>query len=139
MLEGLPCDFQQHPLLGVGLGNFEVISNRLHGVDTVPHQYALGFLSELGIPGACLALGLMAALLGLAWRARRVAGTPPERSLALGTWAAMIGFAVHNQIESTIYGEQYKILLVLLAAATWGLARVERHANPVCDLPQSCK
>jgi hypothetical protein len=134
-----------HPILGIGLGNFEVISNRLHGVDTVPHQFGLGFLCETGVPGLILALGFMAALLGLAWRARSRARTPAARSLALGAWAAMIGFAAHNQIESTIYGEQYKILLLMLAAATWGLCRepeetsepVVRNAIPSRDLPQS--
>ncbi len=117
--------FLEHPLLGIGLGNFSVISNRLHGVDTVPHQYELGFLCELGVPGLLLALGVMASLLRLAWRARSAAATPAARSLALGTWAATIGFAVHNQLESTIYGEQYKLVLVMLAAAAWGLTQPE--------------
>jgi hypothetical protein len=122
-------EFLARPLTGVGLGNFEVISNRLHGVDTVPHNYELGFLCELGLPGLLLALAWMGALLRLAWRARAAAATPPARALAAGLWAAMVAFAVHNQFESTIYGEQYKIMLVVVAAAAWGVARPRNDAR----------
>ena len=42
------------PILGIGLNNFSVVSNRLTGVDTVPHNLELGYLAELGVPGFLL-------------------------------------------------------------------------------------
>ncbi len=97
------AQFLDHPVLGLGLGNFAVASNRLHGVDIVPHQYLLGFLAELGLPGLLIALGFMVALPRTTWRARTAAASPGQSALALGVWAALLGFAVHNQFESTIY------------------------------------
>jgi O-antigen ligase len=114
--------FARHPVFGIGLNNFSVAANRLTGVDTVPHNLELGLLAETGIPGFALGLFWVAALLTAAWRARHRARTPRARALAVGLWAACIGFVVHNQFESTLYGQQYKILLLVVAAATWRLA-----------------
>ena len=122
--------FCRNPLLGVGLNNFSVISHRLTGVDTVPHNFELGFLSELGLPGALLAI-LWAGTLGVtAWRARCAARSSRERALGLGVWAAFVGFAIHNQFESTLYGEQFKIVLMLLSAATWRLSLAAAPPEP---------
>lgn len=114
--------FLTHPVFGLGLDNFSVVLNRLRGVDTVPHNFELGFLAEVGLPGLVLALAWAWALGATAWRARARAGDARERSLALGLWGAFVGFAVHNQFESTIYGQQYKMMLMAVAAATWRLS-----------------
>ena len=116
-------EFVKHPVLGIGLNNFSVSSNRLTGVDTVPHNFQLGFLAELGLVGFLIACAWMWAVGASAHRARRTASTGPERALALGLWGAFLAFAIHNQFESTIYGEQFKILLVLVAAAAWRLGQ----------------
>ena len=115
-------EFWSSPLFGIGINNFSVASNRLEGVDTVPHNLELGFLAELGAPGLVLVLIWVGTLGAAAWRARQRAQTPRARVLALGLWAAFLGFMLHNQFESTLYGEQFKLLLVLVAAATWRLA-----------------
>ena len=115
--------FLRHPLLGVGLNVFSVVSHRLHGVDTVPHNFELGFLAELGLPGLLLALAWGWALGAGARLARRHAATPRERSLALGLSAAFVAFALHNQVESTLYGQQFKMLLLVYAAAAWTIGR----------------
>src|SRR5205085_5440139 len=96
---------------------FSVVAHRLHGLDTVPHNLELGFLAELGVPGLLLALAWCWGLGAGARRALRAAATPRERTLALGLWAAFLGFALHNQVESMLYGQQYKMLLVVYAAA----------------------
>jgi len=114
-------EFLRHPVLGIGLNNFSVISHRFHGEDTVPHNLELGYLVELGLPGLLLALAFVFALGLAAWRARSVAATR-DRALGLGLWAAFLAFLVHNQFESTIYGEQFKILFMIVAAATWRLS-----------------
>jgi O-antigen ligase len=115
-------EFVRHPVLGIGLNNFSVSAHRLTGVDTVPHNFALGFLAELGGVGLFLALAVCATMLVEAWRARAGAPTGADRSLGLALWAAFVAAALHNLIESTIYGEQFKILLVLCAVATARLA-----------------
>jgi hypothetical protein len=57
-----------------------------------------------------------------AWRARSAAMESRDRGLGLALWAAFVAAALHNLIESTIYGEQFKILLVLSLAAAARLA-----------------
>ena len=113
----------KHPLLGIGLNNFSVVAHSLHGVDTVPHNLELGFFSELGIPGLLMVLAWVLVLLRSALAAIRASRSAGERSLALGCGAAVLGAVLHNQVESTLYGEQFKLLLFVLAAAIWRLAR----------------
>ncbi len=131
----------QHPLLGVGLNNFSVAAHSLHGVDTVPHNLETGLFAELGVVGLVLALAWGGTLLASAWRAVRAGRVPRERVLALGAAAAVLGAAIHNQVESTLYGEQFKILLFLVAAALWRLGLPERAScNPALppDPPIAC-
>ena len=109
--------FLAHPLLGIGINNFSVASHILRGLDTVPHHLELGWLAELGLPGALFGLAALAAPLAGAWRLRRRAACPAERALSAGMLAAWAGMLAHNQVESTLYGGQYKLLLLLLAAA----------------------
>lgn len=123
--------FVRQPLLGLGLNNFSVVSNRLTGVDTVPHNLELGLLAELGLPGLVLCFAWIGRFGACAWRARDGRRTPGERALGLGVWAAFVGFFVHNQFESTLYGEQYKILLMMVTAAAAALAgSCDLHDRP---------
>jgi O-antigen ligase len=110
-------EFVRHPLFGIGLNNFSVSSHRLTGVDTVPHNLELGYLAELGLPGLGLVLAGLVALLGLGWQARRHAPAGGEYALGVSLWATFLAAAIHNQFESTIYGEQYKLVLMLTIAA----------------------
>lgn len=119
--------FLHHPLWGLGLNNFSVAANRLTGVDTVPHHLELGVLAELGLPGLVLLILWVVTLGRDTWRARGAGRSSADRSLGLGVWAAFIAFFVHNQMESTLYGEQYKILLMMTAAAAWRLASGVSH------------
>ena len=120
------------PLVGVGLNNFSVAAHRLTGVDTVPHNFELGFLVELGPVGLAIAVAWMVAALALARRAARNA-RGPDRALAIAVASGIVGFAVHNQIESTIYGEQYKVLLFVVLA---GAAALARSGLPRGDVPR---
>ena len=114
--------FLQHPIFGIGINNFSVVANRLRGMDNTPHNFELGYAVELGVPGLLLALGWALALGHTAWRARRAAAGGGQRTLGLGLWAAFIGFAVQGQVEPNIYGQQFKMMLFTVAAATWRLA-----------------
>jgi O-antigen ligase len=129
----------QHPLLGIGLNNFSVAAHSLHGVDTVPHNFESGFFAEVGIVGLALALVWGGTLLASAWRAVRASRGTRERTLALGAAAAVLGAAIHNQVESTIYGEQFKLFLFLVAAAIWRLGLPERAScNPAGPHTPDC-
>ncbi len=127
-------EFARHPLLGIGLNNFSVSAHRLTGVDTVPHNLELGFLAELGLIGLLLAVCGTAALLRLGWSARKTSGG--GRALGVALWATFLAAAIHNQFESTIYGEQYKLVLVLTIAVAARLASgsIDPHAG--CEAPQ---
>jgi O-antigen ligase len=114
--------FLRHPLMGIGINNFSVVAHRLRGMDNTPHNFELGFAVELGVPGLLLALGWALALGHTAWRARRTAAAGGARTLGLGLWAAFIGFAVQGQVEPNVYGQQFKMLLFVVGAATWRLA-----------------
>jgi O-antigen ligase len=123
-------EFLAHPILGIGLNNFSVVSHLLRGLDTVPHNLELGWLAELGLPGALLGLAVVLAPLRSAWRVRVTAHSPAERAVAAGLLAAWAGVIAHNQVESTIYGGQFKIVMLLLAAATWAFERA-RAGPPI--------
>jgi exopolysaccharide production protein ExoQ len=123
--------FVRRPITGVGINCLASITERLRGRQTVPHNLELGYLAETGIVGLALVLAWVVALGRVFLAPLRAARTPGERSLAAGLLAVFIGFALHNQVESTIYGQQYKTLLVVTAAAAWGLARRWRAA-PAC-------
>lgn len=114
-------EFLRAPLTGIGLNNFSVAAHRLTGVDTVPHNFALGYLAELGLPGLAFAMLAAGSIVVAAWRGR-CAAPATERGLALGVWAAVVAAAVHNQFESTVCGGQYKILFAIAAVATARLA-----------------
>lgn len=107
--------FMEHSLTGLGLNNFSVASHQLRGLDTVPHQLVLGLLAEVGLPGTVLAMGFMLLPLVAGWRRWRHATDPAERAMAAGLLAAWAGMLAHNQVESTVYGGQFKLFLVLLA------------------------
>ncbi len=122
--------FTARPLFGLGINNFSVASHVLRGLDTVPHQLELGLLAEVGLPGTVLALGALFVPLGMAWRGWRRASRPQDKALHAGILAAWAGMLAHNQVESTLYGGQFKLCLALLAAASWALER-ERVDSPV--------
>lgn len=127
-------EFTRHPLLGIGLNNFSVSAHRLTGVDTVPHNLELGFLAELGLVGLLLTLAGLAALLRLGWRARKSMGGGNDLGVAL--WATFLAAAIHNQFESTIYGEQYKLILVLTIAAAARLTSGSNDSGTGCEAPK---
>jgi O-antigen ligase len=122
--------FVSHPIAGVGLNNFSVVSNVLHGIDLVPHNLELGFLAELGLVGALLGMIWVGALGWTAWRLGANARDPRAQALGLGLWASWLAFLLHNQLESTLYGQQFKLLLFVVAAATWRLSKVEESPRP---------
>ena len=112
----------------LGLNNFSVASHVLRGLDTVPHQLELGLLAEVGLPGTLLGLALLVVPLVQAWRLWRRATCTADQALYGGMLAAWVGMLAHNQVESTLYGEQFKLFIALLAAALWAFGRARESA-----------
>jgi O-antigen ligase len=91
-----------HPVLGIGAGNFPLVSPRYgllaHG--GLPYRHAhdivLTFGAELGFVGIFALLWLAVALGRLCWRAIEARGDPRVGLLALGLVAAMAGVVITN-------------------------------------------
>ncbi|HET6944394.1 MAG TPA: O-antigen ligase family protein [Gaiellaceae bacterium] len=87
--------FTRHPGGGTGAGTFELTNQMLRHSPVVvdePHNTPLQFLSETGIVGLLLYLGVAAGALWGAWRARR-----DPAGLALGIAVAV--FFVHGIVD----------------------------------------
>jgi O-antigen ligase len=126
------------PLLGVGVGNFEVTSiqyllapgaiDSAEYIITTPkvaHNTFLQATAELGIPGGALFLGVTLFCLGCAWAAMRIYARGPDRDmemLARGLFVALIGYFTAIQFLSENYSKLFYILLGL-GPALLALAR----------------
>jgi tetratricopeptide (TPR) repeat protein len=87
--------FTRHPVGGTGAGTFELTNQMLHRSPEVvdePHNTPLQFLSETGIVGFLLYLGVAGGALWGAWRARR-----DPAGLALGIGVAV--FFAHAIVD----------------------------------------
>ena len=125
--------YDQRPLLGVGLTNFQTAhaglpskprhsSQRrlLHGdeVLTPPHannMYA-NVLAELGIAGFVALLALLAAVLLAALRGTR-GPDPWVAAVALGLGAGTLTFAAHNVLEYTLLQTAAPLLVIAVVVA----------------------
>lgn len=121
---------RDHPLLGIGLGNFRVVESRyipgnlnlLQAPEVlknrlVTHNTYLEVLSELGTIGLALLLGIIAASLATAWRGIGLAGgtmipaSLVARGLVAGTIALLAAYVF-------LSGEYEKLLWLLLGLLT---------------------
>jgi tetratricopeptide (TPR) repeat protein len=96
-----------------------------------PHSVPLQFLSETGVVGALLGLGALSLLLVAAGRsARREAGTPGERGMAMALLAGGVAYAVHS-----LYDWDWNIPAVTIPALIFigGLAGSSRGADGSAD------
>jgi putative inorganic carbon (HCO3(-)) transporter len=129
-----PRIIADHPLLGVGAGNFGVVSSRygLHDVDTstttlLPfdhaHNVPLTIAAEQGIPGlaalAVFALGCLS-LMVRAVRGRGIA----DRQLALGLTAALLGLAV---VGATDFPVRTDVIVAAAMIDVGALIALVRH------------
>ena len=124
--------WSDHPMLGVGSGNFVVVEPAyatrnldLRRADLVvdtpkgAHNSYLHELTELGLVGLGLFVAVLAATLTLGWRAVRIAGRfadPDADMLARGTIIALIGMLAAITFISAAHLEQLWLLLGLTAA-----------------------
>jgi putative inorganic carbon (HCO3(-)) transporter len=138
---------RDHPLLGIGAGNFPVVepsyAARTQNVPAVTlvvdrphvvHNSYLELLAELGIPGLLCFLGLVATSVTLGWRAVRrfaAAGEDELELLARGVLVALCGILVAAIFLSAEYEKQLWLLLgftvPLARIAQERVAAVSRH------------
>jgi putative inorganic carbon (HCO3(-)) transporter len=97
-----------HPILGVGLGNFmrqyPRYMLREAGHEPVvfhPHNLLLDTWTSLGIPGLVALVWIQTAFFGLGLRLYRRLTTEPElQALTLGLMASMISFLAHGLVDT---------------------------------------
>lgn len=109
--------FQQHPLLGAGLGSFRIAER------TVVHNTAFWFLADFGLVGLSTLLGFLGWFFFKAWFTYRVApetNKPLVLALLLGQ-TAMFGLAMG--IEA--FYQRHWWLIMALIASSYSIARRE--------------
>jgi O-antigen ligase len=116
--------FRDHPLLGVGLDNFEIeyssYAQRV-AVDFRPearaaHSLYLEALAETGVLGTFGLLALLLAALGAGWRARTRA-TGNDRLLGEGCFVALVAFLVCAATLHLTYPRYLWVFVALAFAA----------------------
>jgi len=135
----------QHPVLGVGVSNFQVAEGTISPLAkrqeerglavywTAAHNTLVQVGAELGVPGLLLVIGLFAtAFASLRRVARRaLSASPPARDLsrlAQTLMAALVGFGVGAFFLSLAYTDML-YTLAALAIALQKVARVEAVRN----------
>lgn len=95
--------FRDHPLQGVGAGNYDrtyFLERRTSEDIRQPHSIQLQTLGELGVVGgAALALFLGAVLFGFARRVRGARGRLEDRGLAVAAGGAFLVWLVHTSVD----------------------------------------
>jgi len=133
-----------HPILGVGIGNFEQVersyasrTTNLPAIDLVldethvVHNTYLELLAELGPIGLGCFLALVGASLGLGWRAVRAFARTGRTDLELigrGVLVGLCGMLAASVFLSAEYEKQLWLLLGF-AAALAGLAEASPSAS----------
>ena len=123
---------REHPVLGVGIGNFPVVepsyasrTTNLSQVDyvvnapQVVHNSYLELLAELGVVGLACFLTLVTAALSLCWRAVRAfkrSGDAELELIARGLLVGLGGMLVASFFLSAEYEKQLWLLVGLCAA-----------------------
>lgn len=117
--------FEDHPLTGVGAGNFNVrypdyfVREEFRFSQGHAHNYYIHLLAETGIVGLFLYLVLIASVILLAARVALAAPAGVSRAIALGVLGTMVAATVHNGFENL-----HVLNLGVQLAAGWGLLLV---------------
>jgi putative inorganic carbon (hco3(-)) transporter len=118
-----------HPWLGVGAGNYEVVYDR-YAMPLWPlplghaHNYYLNIGAEAGLVGFGAYLFLWGAALWQAWRAaRRLRGW--QWGVALGVLGVVTHLGVHNLFDNLFVHDMYLHLAVLLGTLSFFCRRSE--------------
>lgn len=114
--------FQDHPLIGIGLDNYEVnyqAYSRKIGIDPrrtarAPASFYLELLSEQGLLGTTLFLFFLVSVFRSMWRARKifeVIGREDDAHVVLAFFAGLLGYMFFYISKSGSYSNAFWILL----------------------------
>lgn len=119
---------EENPIIGVGFGNFEVAKDAVFGGKKAAHNIYLSNMSELGLLGHPLWLGLIFGTIFSLWRfMRKARNLPPDmiwpyyvsRALML----SLLAFCVHG----AFHNEEYLELMFTVLGLTVALHVVTRR------------
>ncbi|PSR32414.1 MAG: hypothetical protein C7B44_15395 [Sulfobacillus thermosulfidooxidans] len=128
---------RQHPLLGVGLGNFHLFIQQhppkgLAGIPPMAHDLYLEWGADMGIGGIVAALWLEWSWLASSVRLVRektAALSPYWYALLVGAFGTMTAFVIHNWVDFLIDQGVILPLLLALAAVSVAWERYGRHRS----------
>jgi O-antigen ligase len=134
-----------HPLLGVGQGNFrdEYIKHLREDIGehrklTHAHSDYLNVTAIAGIPGLLLYLGIWVVVLRYLWRGVRAAQFSGfRRSLSIGALLASVGFMVSSLTEATFADEEVRQLMMFIWAAGLSVWYNESTSSEEVDVRHS--
>ena len=95
--------FRDHPVRGVGAGNYELTyfrERRTNEDIRQPHSLELQTLAELGLVGGLALVAFIGAVLAGFWRAsRRAGGDRGVRVIAVAAGGAFVAWLVHTSVD----------------------------------------
>jgi O-antigen ligase len=120
----------EHPIFGVGLGNFmrqyPRYMLREAGHEPVvfhPHNLLLDTWTSLGIPGLAALAWIQVAFFGLGWQLyRRLTAEPELQALTLGLMASMISFLAHGLVDTGLRLTDLAYVFMLTLGIVSGLS-----------------
>ena len=112
----------QHPILGVGPGNFVEFS----GVWHVAHNSYTELSAEAGFPGLLLFLGMLIAAIHNLTRVHRTADDPQVRAYSAVVRSSLLGYCLAAVFAST----EYQFFPYFLVAYASVLAQLTRKTAP---------
>ncbi len=128
---------REHPLFGVGQGNFKD-AYTAHLRPDIPefrkyahaHNDVLNYAAIAGIPGALIYLGLWGAVLSVLLRTMK-SSPPPGRSFAVAAFIGSVVFFMTSLFEATFADEEVRQLLMFIwAAGLWTVRKKEKKVIP---------
>ena len=127
---------EDKPLLGVGLGNYEILYDRYRLINWREplghaHNYYLNILAEAGIPGLFAYLAFWLMIIGLTWQIRSHPDTF-ARSIAIGLLGSWTYIAVHSLFDNLYVNNLFLHIGLLLGI----LAVLRRQVNHSLILEQ---
>lgn len=134
--------FLEHPLLGVGPGNFpayfpdkaDVLGFTVHGVERRAHCLYLEVAAEMGIPGLLCLSAILSITGGRLYRAYVAARSKKMRGLAAAALAALVAMMVTALFLSMAYIRYFWLMIGLCSAITRIIHQQSRDGlEQACD------
>jgi len=128
-----------HPWLGVGIGNYEVMySSYALPLWPLPlghaHNYYLNIAAETGLVGLAAYMLLWGAALWKAWRdSRQASGWP--LAIALAVLGMLVHLAVHNLFDNLFVHAMYLQVAILLGMAA--ASKQQQATEPAAGLDKA--